>query len=140
MTPTFDLAEGDASIEFYVGHSTQWLSAATIKLHISTNGGTNWTQIWEAANDGQPWGWRYQNVDITQYANNSNMKLAWQYVGNDGDIAAIDNVVLTGYVLVTDVEDEDEKLPTHFELSQNYPNPFNPSTKINYSTTGKFKS
>jgi len=32
---------------------------------------------------------------------------------------------------LTDVNDE-ENLPTNFELFQNYPNPFNPSTTINY--------
>ena len=37
----------------------------------------------------------------------------------------------TGAV-VTDVE-EQETIPTQFELSQNYPNPFNPTTKITYS-------
>lgn len=133
ITPSFSLASGAATIEFYAGYSTDWLSAATLKLQISVDGGTNWTQIWEALNDGQPWGWRYQNVDITQYANNSEMKLAWQYVGNDGDVAAVDNVKLTGFVTVTDVEEEHERIPIHYELSQNYPNPFNPSTKISYS-------
>ena len=34
---------------------------------------------------------------------------------------------------ITDVENNDEIIPTEFELSQNYPNPFNPSTKIEFS-------
>ena len=33
----------------------------------------------------------------------------------------------------TDVETEDEGLPSEYSLSQNYPNPFNPSTTIPYS-------
>lgn len=139
ITPSFALASGDATIEFYSGYSTAWLSAATLKLHISTNGGSNWTKIWEAVNDGQSWGWRYQNVSITQYVNNSNIKLAWQYVGNDGDIVAIDNIKLTGFVTVTDIKEEDEKIPVDYSLSQNYPNPFNPSTKINYAIPASSK-
>jgi endo-1,4-beta-xylanase len=33
----------------------------------------------------------------------------------------------------TGVEEEENILPSSFELGQNYPNPFNPTTKINYS-------
>ncbi len=35
--------------------------------------------------------------------------------------------------LITDIEKEDNNIPTEFSLHQNYPNPFNPSTKIRYS-------
>ncbi len=38
----------------------------------------------------------------------------------------------TAKELVVDVDDENG-LPTEYNLSQNYPNPFNPSTKIRYS-------
>jgi len=34
--------------------------------------------------------------------------------------------------LITDVEKEDDNIPTEFSLNQNYPNPFNPSTTIRY--------
>jgi hypothetical protein len=40
---------------------------------------------------------------------------------------------LTNYsLLITDVKDEQEIIPTVYKLNQNYPNPFNPSTIINY--------
>ena len=35
--------------------------------------------------------------------------------------------------LITDVEKEDDNIPTEFALNQNYPNPFNPSTTITFS-------
>lgn len=35
--------------------------------------------------------------------------------------------------LITDVEKENNIIPTEFSLSQNYPNPFNPATRISFS-------
>ncbi len=131
ITPAFNLGSGNASLEFYVAHSTQYLTGATIKLNISTNGGTDWQKIWEAENDGQGFKWRLKTFDLSAYSNKQNLKLAWQYVGNDGDLVGVDGVKLVGYTS-TDVESE-ESTVTEFALAQNYPNPFNPSTKIKYS-------
>lgn len=140
ISPSFNLGIGNASIEFYAGYSTQWLSGATINLHISTNGGSNWTQIWTAENDGQPWSWRNRVIDITAYSNRQNLKLGWQYVGNDGDMVALDGVRLLGYTGTTDIDD-DELIITDYNLSQNYPNPFNPSTKISWqSPVGSYQT
>ncbi len=132
ITPAFNLGNGTASLEFYAGFSTQYLTFATLNLKISTNGGTNWTELWSAENDGQDWTWRNEVIDLTAYSNKQNLKLAWQYVGNDGDIVALDAVKLTGYT-ATGIDNEISKLPTTYRLYQNYPNPFNPNTTINYS-------
>lgn len=134
ITPAFNLGVGNASIEFYIGHSTQYLSAATVKLHISTNGGANWTQLWSAENDGQGWTWRNKVIDISAFANTQNIKLGWQYVGNDGDIVALDGVKLLGGT--TDVENNNSVI-TNYMLYQNYPNPFNPRTKIKFAVPKK---
>ncbi len=132
ITPAFNLSSGTSSVEFYAGYSTNWLTAATLKLNISTNGGTNWTEIWNAVNDGQGWIWRSETIDLSAYANKQNLKLAWQYVGNDGDIAAIDAVKVT-QVTSTGTEEAVDLPVTAYKLWQNYPNPFNPATKIRYS-------
>lgn len=132
ITPSFNLGSGSASIEFYAGYSTQWLSGATVKLHISTDGGSNWNQIWTADNDGQGWIWRNKIIDISSYSNRQNLKLGWQYVGNDGDLAGLDGVKLLGFV--TDIHDN-QKPVNEYLLEQNYPNPFNPATIINYQIT-----
>lgn len=132
ITPAFNLGSGNASLEFYAAYSTQWLGFATLKLNISTDGGSNWQQIWEADNDGQGFMWRQKIIDLTAYSNRQNLKLAWQYVGNDGDLVGIDGIKLVGFVF-TSVEVVDDNIPDKFELSYNYPNPFNPSTKFRYA-------
>ncbi|MCD6180256.1 MAG: T9SS type A sorting domain-containing protein [Bacteroidales bacterium] len=125
-SPAFALPDGILSLGFYAGYGTNWLSYATIKLYISINGGSDWSQIWEADNDGEAWGWRKIDIDLSTYANNSNVMLAWQYVGNDGDMVGIDNVKIkqetTGITeLIVD--------NTNFMVS-NYPNPFSSQTTI----------
>ena len=97
ITPAFNLGNGSASLEFYAAYSTQYLSAATLNLHISTDGGTNWQQIWSAENDGQPFMWRQKTIDLSAYSNKQNLKLGWQYVGNDGDLVGLDGIKLLGY-------------------------------------------
>lgn len=47
------------------------------------------------------------------------------------------SIYISGYD-ITSVEDE-ETIPTEFELSQNYPNPFNPTTTIEFSLKNKSK-
>jgi len=122
----FALPDGILSLEFYAGYSTDWLSYATMRLYISINGGSDWSQIWEADNDGEAWKWRKIDIDLSTYANNSNVMLAWQYVGNDGDMVGIDNVKIkqetTGLAeLIVD--------DANFKVS-NYPNPFSSKTTI----------
>ena len=130
-SPVVALPNDAISLNFYCGYSTDYLSNATLKLNISTNGGANWTNIWEANNDGAAWQWREISLDLSNYKNNSNVMLGWQYVGNDGDLVGIDNVNLT-YGTVG-IEEDNEVIPTKYNLNQNYPNPFNPTTIISYS-------
>lgn len=132
ITPQLSLGDGTAALEFYAGYSTQYLTNATLKLYISTDGGSNWTQLWEAENDGQPWGWRQKTIDLSAYVNNQNLKLAWQYIGNDGDLVGIDGVKLI--LTPTNIEISDIlQIPESYSLSQNYPNPFNPTTTIEFA-------
>ena len=99
-----------------------------MKLSISIDGGTSWTKIWEAENDGEAWSWREISIDLSSYSNLSNIMLGWQYVGNDGDLAGIDNVEIKS--TVTGITSQ-QKQSTSI-LFQNYPNPFNPSTTLEY--------
>ncbi len=101
MTPEIDAAgEEPLTINFYAGVSGPWIEFATLKCHISTDGGNNWTELWNAAEEIDPaadWAWNYVSIDISGIATDPFI-VAWQYVGNDGDLAGIDGVeIKAGY-------------------------------------------
>ncbi len=134
ITPSFSLGNGAASIEFHIAYNSQYLTNNAIYLGISTDNGNSWPkQLWHATNDGQGLIWRFQSIDLSAYKNMSNLKLAWEYYGSNGDVAAIDNVKIIGYQSTDAVNDIAGNVPKDFELYQNYPNPFNPTTTIKYS-------
>jgi len=132
-TPVVALPDEAILLEFYAGFSTAFLSNSTLKLNVSTDGGTNWNKIWEANDDGEAWKWRKVSVDISGYANNSNVMLAWQYVGADGDLIGIDNVKITQGT--TGIGDQPSE--AGYSLSQNYPNPFTSQTRIAFNLAKK---
>lgn len=88
------------TLEFYAGVSGPWITNATLKCHISDDGGATWTELWNAADEIDPaadWAWNLVSLDITDYAL-ADFQVAWQYVGNDGDLAGIDGVSIeAGY-------------------------------------------
>jgi len=129
-SPVFVLPNGTALLEFYAGYSTAWLAGATMTCWISTDARATWTKIWEAINDGLPWNWRKLEIDLSAYVGNTNVGLAWGYVGQGGDIVGLDGVKLVSNGTVA-VEKNSNK-PSKFILEQNYPNPFNPITTINF--------
>lgn len=52
--------------------------------------------------------------------------------GNPSALSNIDTAIAY-FSFISDVDDETDILPDHFELRQNYPNPFNPQTEIRFS-------
>ncbi len=133
ITPLFSLGNGNASVEFNVLYNSQYLSNAAIFFGISTDNGSSWTPLWQANNDGQGLAWRFFTINLSAYKNMDNLKLTWEYIGNNGDVAAIDNVKIFGVQSTTKVNEAKNVYPKDFELSQNYPNPFNPTTRIRFT-------
>ncbi len=92
--------ETPLKLTWYAGVSGQWLNAATLKCLISTDDGANWTVLWDALDEIDPaadWGWNKVVINLDSYAG-APFKIAWQYVGNDGDMAGVDGVeIKSGY-------------------------------------------
>ena len=92
--------ETPLNLTWYAGTSGTWLDAATLKCLITTDDGATWTELWDAYNEIDPnadWDWNKVVINLDAYAG-SPFKIAWEYVGNDGDIAGVDGVqVKSGY-------------------------------------------
>lgn len=92
--------ETPLNLIWYAGTSGTWLQYATLKCLISTDDGTTWTELWDAYNEIDPnadWDWNKVVINLDAYAG-SPFKIAWEYVGNDGDIVGVDGVqVKSGY-------------------------------------------
>lgn len=113
-SPVFD-ATGSTNLKlsFYVGYSGPWMIGgdeagslgADVRAVISTDGGANWIQLWSYAdthNGNESWAWELVEIDLqTTYGGNSNLIIGFQYFGNDGDLAAIDNVLVEDFVAPT---------------------------------------
>lgn len=99
ITPTLDLT-GASSYVFTaeIGLSYYWsvspFNNYDVFVKISTDGGTSWTQLWTESDLGVFTNWVMNPVtlDLTQFAGNANVKIAFQYVGADGAALYLDNV------------------------------------------------
>ncbi|HNW68862.1 MAG TPA: choice-of-anchor J domain-containing protein [Bacteroidales bacterium] len=63
---------------------------------VSTNGGATWDSIWSEAAEGtfSNFTWATKTISLPTYAGQSNVRIAWQYLGNDGAQGAIDNIIV----------------------------------------------
>ncbi len=91
------------TLKFWAGFSYDYLPAggqgnpgATLQCKISTDGGSNWTLLWDANNTPSfsGWVWREITIDLTSYKSAPFM-LAWQVSGADGDLMGLDNIVVS---------------------------------------------
>ncbi|MBN2682704.1 MAG: T9SS type A sorting domain-containing protein [Bacteroidales bacterium] len=109
ITPTISVpATGNFRLAFDWSMYYDWMVSPNdngdFMIKISTDGGTNWTEVW--VEDDQalvespviPWPWEtYEwytsNIDITSYAG-QDIKIAFHYYANDAARVQIDNVTV----------------------------------------------
>ncbi|REC46489.1 T9SS type A sorting domain-containing protein [Chryseobacterium pennipullorum] len=97
-------------------------------VKISTDNGTTWTQIWSENNITVPTPPGFETYDITVPLNSligqSNVKLAFNYIGTDGAQWSIDDISVTdGTLSVSEARVKDDNLLV-------YPNPVSESFRI----------
>ncbi len=94
-------------------------SGTNIPIFIDT---LNWT------------GWKFKEVDLSGLGELTfhSLVIKQNPLGEKHGNVFFD-AMLADVTIVTDINTDDNNLPTNFRLEQNYPNPFNPSTTIKYS-------
>ncbi len=101
-TPALDLSGvPDAMLWFWAVSDTNWCpnggGGATVRLHVTDGSGTSIATLWDmCADENWPdWGYRHVVVDLSAY-DGQTIKLAWQYVGIDGQSFGLDDVWVLG--------------------------------------------
>ena len=134
ISPAFDIAGSLPSLTFWAGYNSYWTSNYDVTLYITKSGSLDpdqviWQQIVQG-NDGiEGWAWRQFTVDLKPYGGRQNVRVYWEYRGLDGDLFALDDVLI--YTDATSIEESHK--PETLTLISNYPNPFNGTTTFTYS-------
>jgi bacillolysin len=135
-SPAFDITGSRPTLTFWAGYNSYWTSNYEVKVNITQSGSDALRQtIWQQkveGNDGvEDWSWRQFTVDLRPFAGSQNVRLYWEYVGQDGDLFALDDILIN-----TDATSvAQEKALQTYELVKNYPNPFNGTTTFSYSVS-----
>jgi hypothetical protein len=98
ITPTLDLA-GKYVLDFWWNGSYYWsvdpYDNCDLQVWISLDGGASWLmELWNSDNVGEFTNWEWYNavVDLSTFNGESNVKLAFVYVGYDGAQFSVDAV------------------------------------------------
>jgi len=93
LTPLIDLrGASGATLEFWAQSDTRWCSANML-LHVTDLGGTVLGTVWNMCAEENWYSFVYRpvTVDLSAYKGQT-IKLAWQYVGIDGESFGLDDV------------------------------------------------
>ena len=103
-SPEFAVTENDNQVSFYIQSSTLW-PGATLKLHVFDSRGNLLNTIWDLMED-ETWTtfeYRQKVLSLAAYAG-QNIKLAWQYVGIDGESVYLDDISMPGVLPAASID------------------------------------
>lgn len=100
ISPVFTVPAGSPSLKFKLSMSYFWAVDPNenydFVVSISTNGGTTWTAIWDETALGVFANFTPLDIEIplTTYAGQTNAKLKFQYIGDDGADLYLDQIAV----------------------------------------------
>lgn len=100
ITPVFTVPAVNPKLFFNLQMSYYWAVDPNpnydLVVSVSTDGGSNWTQIWDETVLGVFPNFETINVsvDLAAYAGETNTQLKFEYIGDDGDDLLIDDVLV----------------------------------------------
>ncbi len=103
ITPAIDLSgAGNAFLNFYFRGSHYWSVSpydnCDLNILISLDSGNTWEPgiLWNEETDTNwtSWTWTNAEIDLSSYIGESNVEIAFQYYGLEGDLFSIDNVLV----------------------------------------------
>ncbi|MGG7036410.1 MAG: T9SS type A sorting domain-containing protein [Flavobacterium sp.] len=110
ISPVFSLIGfTNAYLNFKVALNYPFMVApnnnADLIAKVSVDGGLNWTQVWVEEDFGTWTGFKILEIhaDLTPYVGSSNVNVKFEYVGQNADIALLDDVSVTGCLPVENV-------------------------------------
>ena len=137
-SPSFSLVGySDASWNFNIklGYEYQVdpFPNGDLLARVSIDGGANWTVLWAEEDYGVYVDYETLaiSLDLTPYVGNANVKIQFDYVGNDADSVSVDDVVVSGNLGVNEV------LSSSFTT---FPNPVNNVLNIKNGNTTAINS
>ncbi|HQF61051.1 MAG TPA: S8 family serine peptidase [Anaerolineaceae bacterium] len=103
LTPAMDVTDvTDLSLSFWARSDTEY-PTATMKVWVTDNAGVPLTAepLWDMVRDEEwsTWDLREIVVDLSDFDNHADpIRVAWQYVGLDGESYGMDSIAITGAV------------------------------------------
>ncbi|MCP4726837.1 MAG: T9SS type A sorting domain-containing protein [bacterium] len=93
-TPEFSLEDEGSYLNFYANYDSNDLANSYLRLLITTDSGSSFTELWRYSDDGKGRKWRPITVDLSNYAGMSGLKLIWQYAGSNGQNVGLDGIAI----------------------------------------------
>lgn len=114
ISPSIDLSSAtsvELTFDFFMSYN--WMvaqSGADLNVKVSSDGGTTWDQLWreEDASDyfnnvNQNFTWiPVAPIDLSAYEGESDVKVAFNFLGDDGAETRVDNFAVSGTLSISD--------------------------------------